>query len=37
MPMTGVITAVVTPKNKTKSNPLPRLKVTIFLISVVAF
>ena len=37
MPMTAVITAVVTPKNKTKLNPLPRLKDTIFLISVVGF
>ena len=37
MPMTAVITADVTPKNKTKSNPLPRLKDTILLISVVGF
>ena len=30
MPMTGFISGVVTPKDKTKSNPLARLKVTIF-------
>ena len=30
MPMTGVITGVVTPKDKTKSNPVAREKVRIF-------
>ena len=34
MPMTGVISGVVTPKDKTKSNPLARLKVRIFTKSV---
>ena len=28
--MTGVISGVVTPKEKTKSNPLARLKARIF-------
>ena len=37
MPMTEVISGVVTPKDKTKSNPLPRLKVRIFSKSVVTF
>ena len=37
MPMTGVISGVVTPKDKTKSNPLARLKVRIFSKSVVSF
>ena len=30
MPMTGVISGVIKPKNKTKSNSLARLKVRIF-------
>ena len=37
MPMTRVITGVVTPKDKTKSNPLARLKVRIFSKSVLSF
>ena len=37
IPMTGVISGVVTPKDKTKSNPLARLKVRIFTKSVVSF
>ena len=37
MPMTGVISGVITPKDKTKSNPLARLKVRIFSKSVVSF
>ena len=37
MPMTGVISGVVTPKDKTKSNPLARLKVRIFSKSAVSF
>ena len=37
MPMTGIIIVVVTPKDKTKSNPLVRLKVRIFSKSVVRF
>ena len=37
MPMTGVISGVVTPKDKTKSNPLAGLKVRIFWKSVVSF
>ena len=37
MPMTGVISGVVKTKDKTKSNPLARLKVRIFSISVVGF
>ena len=35
MPMTGVISGFVTPKDKTKSNPLAKLKVRIFSKSVV--
>ena len=35
--MTGVISGVVTHKDKTKSNPLARLKVRIFSKSVVSF
>ena len=35
MPMTGVISGLVTAKGKTKSNPLTRLKVRIFSKSVV--
>ena len=35
MPMTGVIIGVVTPKDKTKSNPFAKLKVRIFSKSVV--
>ena len=35
MPMTGVISGVVTLKDKTRSNPLARLKVRIFSKSVV--
>ena len=35
MPMTGVISGVVTPIDKTKLNPLARLKVRIFAKSVV--
>ena len=30
MPMTGVISGTVTPKDKTKSNPLARVKVRMF-------
>ena len=37
MPMTGVISGVTTPKDKTKSNPLARLKVRIFSKSVASF
>ena len=37
MPMTEVISGVVTPRDKTKSNPLARLKLRIFSISVVSF
>ena len=37
MPMTGVISGVVTPKGKTKSKPLARLKVRIFSKTVVGF
>ena len=37
MPMTGVISGLLTPKCKTKSNPLARLKVRIFPKSVVGF
>ena len=37
MSMTGVISEVITPKDKTKSNPLARLKVRIFSKSVVSF
>ena len=37
MPMTGVISGLLTPKGKTKSNPLARLKVRIFSKSVVGF
>ena len=37
MPMTGVISRVITPKDKTTSNPLARLKVRIFSKSVVSF
>ena len=37
MPMTGVISGVVTPRDKTKSNPLARLKLRIFSKSVVSF
>ena len=37
MPMTGVISGVTTPKDKSKSNPLTRLKVRIFSKSVVSF
>ena len=37
MSMTGVISGVVTPKDKTKSNPLAREKVRIFSKSVVRF
>ena len=36
MPMTGVISGTVTPKDKTKSNPLARVKVRIFSKSVVS-
>ena len=36
MPMTGVISGVDTAKDKTKSNPLARLKVRIFSKSVVS-
>ena len=35
--MTGVISGVVTPKDKTKSNPLAREKVSFLSISVVSF
>ena len=37
MPMTGVISEVVTSKDRTKSNPVARLKVRIFSKSVVSF
>ena len=37
MPMTGVINGVLTPKDKTKSNPFARLKVRISSKSVVNF
>ena len=37
MPMTGVISGVVTPKEKRKSNPLAREKVRILSKSVVGF
>ena len=37
IPMTGVISGVVTPKDKTKSEPLDRLKVSIFSKTVVGF
>ena len=37
MAMSGVVSGVVTSKDKTKSNPLPRLKVRIFSKSVVSF
>ena len=37
MSMTGVISGVVTPKDKTKSNLLARLKARIFSKSVVSF
>ena len=37
MPMTVVISVVVTPKDKTKSNPLARLKVRILSKSVISF
>ena len=37
MPMAWVIGGVVTPKDKTKSNSLGRLKVRIFSKSVVSF
>ena len=37
MPMTGVISGVVTSKDKTKSNLLATLKVRIFSKSVVGF
>ena len=37
MSMTGVTGGVVTPKDKTKSNPLARLKVKIFSKPVVTF
>ena len=37
MPMTRVISGVVTPKDKTKSNPTARLKDRIFSKSVVSF
>ena len=30
MPITGVISGTVTPKDKTKSNPLARVKVRMF-------
>ena len=36
-PMTGVISAVVTPKDKTKSNSHAKLKVRIFSKFVVRF
>ena len=35
--MTGVISGVVTPKDKSKSNPLARLKIRIFSKSVIGF
>ena len=37
MPMTRVISGFVTPKDKTKSNPLPRIKVRMFWKIVVGF
>ena len=37
IPMTGVISEVVTHKDETKSNPLARKKVRILSKSVVAF
>ena len=37
IPMTGLISGVVTPKDKTKSNPLAREKVRILSKSVVVF
>ena len=37
MPMTGTISGPVTAKGKTKSNPLPLLKVKIFSKSLVGF
>ena len=37
MPIIGVISGFVTPKDKSKSNPLARLKVRIFLKSMVTF
>ena len=37
MPITRVTSAVVTPKDKTKSNPLARLKVRILSKSEVSF
>ena len=37
MPMTEVISGVVTPKDKTRLNPLARLKVRIFTKSVLSF
>ena len=37
MPMTGVISGVVTPKDKTKSNPLARQKVRTLSKSVISF
>ena len=37
MPMTGVISGVDTPKDKTKSNPLAGLKVRIFSKPVLSF
>ena len=37
MPMTGVISGVFTPKDKTKSNPVARLKVRIFSKYVVTY
>ena len=37
MPMTGVISWVITPKDKTKSKSLARQKVRIFSKSVVRF
>ena len=37
MPMTEVISGLVTPKDKTKSNPLAKLDVRIFSKSLVSF
>ena len=37
MPMTGVISGFITPKEKTTPNPLARLKLRIFSKSVVSF
>ena len=37
MPLSEVISGLVTPKGKTKSKPLARLKVRIFSKSVVGF